>query len=521
MVELATDVRDVAAKRSRSRCGAARRGRPPARAGSRSRRPGRTPSAFRRRSRSPPTRATSSSSSTRASRPGARRSAGCTSTSGCPGPTSACARSRACCPGYRSCSRCRRIRPSSPARRRAWPRSRAEVLALAAARVGAAGLRLVRGVGGVRRALRPDRARRRLHALLVGHPAAPARSGRSRSARPTSPPPSSRPALSRPCCRRSARPCVEGAPPRGRPPRRLRPEPLGRLALRAARRADPSRRRAARRPSAELAAELLELVAPAARELGTDEAAATRSTRAAARATASSRSGASAASRPSRGRRRADARIAAVATRSETIQVSGIRCERCVMRLARRAAGHDGLEHANANLMGQVQLSGTTSDRSRRDPRRAAPRPAFARPNRSRAGRRRVGRNERPAAHAGLLRPRGSRGAAGQPARPRSVARPARRSSGRVVRPRSRPSGLARARSARRLPAVELAVLERRRVGRPAPCSPSAGRPAPRRPARAKTFGIACRVLRSVPRSTIRLSPSISTTCRACGRRWR
>jgi copper chaperone CopZ len=46
-----------------------------------------------------------------------------------------------------------------------------------------------------------------------------------------------------------------------------------------------------------------------------------------------------------------------VATVSETIQVSGIRCERCVMRLAKTLEGADGLEAANANLMGQVQLS--------------------------------------------------------------------------------------------------------------------------------------------------------------------
>jgi hypothetical protein len=43
-------------------------------------------------------------------------------------------------------------------------------------------------------------------------------------------------------------------------------------------------------------------------------------------------------------------------TQSETIQVSGIRCERCVGRLAGALRGHDGLEYANANLMGQVQL---------------------------------------------------------------------------------------------------------------------------------------------------------------------
>lgn len=44
-------------------------------------------------------------------------------------------------------------------------------------------------------------------------------------------------------------------------------------------------------------------------------------------------------------------------TRSETIQVSGVRCERCVMRLGGALQGHDGLEQAIANLMGQVQLT--------------------------------------------------------------------------------------------------------------------------------------------------------------------
>jgi copper chaperone CopZ len=45
-----------------------------------------------------------------------------------------------------------------------------------------------------------------------------------------------------------------------------------------------------------------------------------------------------------------------MATRSETIRVSGIRCERCVGSLAGALRGHEGLEYANANLMGQVQL---------------------------------------------------------------------------------------------------------------------------------------------------------------------
>jgi copper chaperone CopZ len=46
-----------------------------------------------------------------------------------------------------------------------------------------------------------------------------------------------------------------------------------------------------------------------------------------------------------------------MATRTETIQVGGVRCERCVMRLAHALEGYDGLESANANLMGQVTLA--------------------------------------------------------------------------------------------------------------------------------------------------------------------
>lgn len=42
---------------------------------------------------------------------------------------------------------------------------------------------------------------------------------------------------------------------------------------------------------------------------------------------------------------------------TETIQVSGIRCERCVMRLAATLEDAEGLESANANLMGQVTLA--------------------------------------------------------------------------------------------------------------------------------------------------------------------
>jgi copper chaperone CopZ len=42
---------------------------------------------------------------------------------------------------------------------------------------------------------------------------------------------------------------------------------------------------------------------------------------------------------------------------TETISVTGIRCERCVQRLAATLQGHDGLEYASANLIGEVTLS--------------------------------------------------------------------------------------------------------------------------------------------------------------------
>jgi copper chaperone CopZ len=46
-----------------------------------------------------------------------------------------------------------------------------------------------------------------------------------------------------------------------------------------------------------------------------------------------------------------------VSLQSETIQVTGIRCEHCVGRLAGALRDHDGLEAANVNLMGQVSLT--------------------------------------------------------------------------------------------------------------------------------------------------------------------
>lgn len=55
-----------------------------------------------------------------------------------------------------------------------------------------------------------------------------------------------------------------------------------------------------------------------------------------------------------------------MALRTETIEVSGIRCERCVMRLAGALREHEGLDAANANLMGQVRLT-WDDERTNRD----------------------------------------------------------------------------------------------------------------------------------------------------------
>jgi copper chaperone CopZ len=41
---------------------------------------------------------------------------------------------------------------------------------------------------------------------------------------------------------------------------------------------------------------------------------------------------------------------------SATLRVGGVRCERCIGRLAGALRGHDGIEYANANLMGEVAL---------------------------------------------------------------------------------------------------------------------------------------------------------------------
>ena len=54
-----------------------------------------------------------------------------------------------------------------------------------------------------------------------------------------------------------------------------------------------------------------------------------------------------------------------MAVARETIVVSGIRCERCVHRLAAALSGHDGLESASANLVGEVTLAWDEEQTSR------------------------------------------------------------------------------------------------------------------------------------------------------------
>jgi copper chaperone CopZ len=46
-----------------------------------------------------------------------------------------------------------------------------------------------------------------------------------------------------------------------------------------------------------------------------------------------------------------------MAVRSETMQVTGIRCERCVLRLGGALEQLPGLESAHANLLGEVTLA--------------------------------------------------------------------------------------------------------------------------------------------------------------------
>ena len=55
-----------------------------------------------------------------------------------------------------------------------------------------------------------------------------------------------------------------------------------------------------------------------------------------------------------------------MSTVTETLRVSGVRCERCVGRLAVALRDHDGIEASNANLLGEVTLA-WDDDRTSRD----------------------------------------------------------------------------------------------------------------------------------------------------------
>jgi P-type Cu+ transporter len=67
-----------------------------------------------------------------------------------------------------------------------------------------------------------------------------------------------------------------------------------------------------------------------------------------------------------------------MALQSETIQVSGIRCEGCVERLGAVLQPLEGLEAANANLIGQVVLSWDDERLERDDILRTLERAGFA-----------------------------------------------------------------------------------------------------------------------------------------------
>ena len=66
-----------------------------------------------------------------------------------------------------------------------------------------------------------------------------------------------------------------------------------------------------------------------------------------------------------------------MAVRTETVQVTGIRCEGCVQRLGLALQPLEGLERANANLMGQVTLSWDDERLARDEIMRALERAGF------------------------------------------------------------------------------------------------------------------------------------------------
>jgi copper chaperone CopZ len=63
---------------------------------------------------------------------------------------------------------------------------------------------------------------------------------------------------------------------------------------------------------------------------------------------------------------------------AETIVVSGVRCERCIGRLAGALRGQSGIAYANANLMGEVALEWDDEATSREQIVAALARAGFA-----------------------------------------------------------------------------------------------------------------------------------------------
>jgi copper chaperone CopZ len=61
-----------------------------------------------------------------------------------------------------------------------------------------------------------------------------------------------------------------------------------------------------------------------------------------------------------------------------TLFVSGVRCERCIGRLAGALRGNEGIEYANANLMGEVALQWNEDKTSRAEIVAALARSGFA-----------------------------------------------------------------------------------------------------------------------------------------------
>jgi copper chaperone CopZ len=51
-----------------------------------------------------------------------------------------------------------------------------------------------------------------------------------------------------------------------------------------------------------------------------------------------------------------------MAATTETLEVEGVRCERCVQAIAGALRGVDGLAGASANLMGEVTIAYDTTD---------------------------------------------------------------------------------------------------------------------------------------------------------------